>query len=83
MYAKRVELAQQEIQVPFSKSGMRGPLENTFSYLKLPLHPGEGNGNGFPPKHTSDGLFLYNRVIPAALVPNVVDMGLKDALLSP
>jgi cell division protein FtsI (penicillin-binding protein 3) len=80
MQDKGVEIAHQEIQVPFSKSGMREPLENTFSYLKLPLHPGKGKGGWVSTKSTPDGLLLNHRAIPAALVPNVVDMGLKDAL---
>jgi cell division protein FtsI (penicillin-binding protein 3) len=80
MQEKGVEPARQEIQVPFSKSGMREPLENTFSYLRLPLQSGVGKGGWVSTKSTADGLLLNERAIPAALVPNVVDMGLKDAL---
>ncbi len=80
MHDNNVEVAQQEIQVPFSKSGMREPLENTFSYLGLPIQPGDGNGWWVSTKSTPKGMQLNDRTIPDALVPNVVDMGLKDAL---
>ena len=59
---------------------MREPLENTFNYLGLPIQPGEGNGWWVSTKSTPEGMHLNDRTIPEALVPNVVDMGLKDAL---
>lgn len=80
MHDNAIELAQQEIQVPYSKSGMREPLENTYTYLGLPLEKGEEDGWWVSTKSTPSGMLLKDRTIPEALVPNVIDMGLKDAL---
>ncbi|MCP4314095.1 MAG: transpeptidase family protein [Bacteroidetes bacterium] len=80
MHDNSVELTQNDIQVPYSKSGRREPLEQAFSYLDLPIHSGEEMGGWVSTKSTPEGMLLSKRVIPDALVPNVVDMGLKDAL---
>jgi cell division protein FtsI (penicillin-binding protein 3) len=80
MHDNTIEEALQEVQVPYSKSGMRGPLENTYTYLGLPLQQGDGDGWWVTTKSTPSGMLLKDRAIPEALVPNVVDMGLKDAL---
>jgi cell division protein FtsI (penicillin-binding protein 3) len=80
MHDNTMEVALKEIQVPYSKSGMRGPLENTYTYLGLPLQEGDGDGWWVSTKSTPSGMLLNDRAIPEALVPNVVDMGLKDAL---
>lgn len=80
MHDNSVEVAELDIQVPYSKSGMRLPLENTYSYLGLPIQEEEGTGSWVSTKSTPSGMLLKNRSIPEALVPNVVDMGLKDAL---
>jgi cell division protein FtsI (penicillin-binding protein 3) len=80
MHDNNVELADQKIQVPYSKSGMREPLENTYSRLGLPLQSGEELGWWVSTKSTPEEMLLSERTIPEALVPNVVDMGLKDAL---
>ena len=80
MHDNRIEVARNEIQVPFSKSGMREALENTYAYLGLPIQQGNEKGWWVSTKSTSSGMQLNDRIIPEALVPNVVDMGLKDAL---
>lgn len=80
MHDNNVELAQTEVQVPYSKSGMREPLENAYSHLGLPIQSGEELGWWVSTKSTPETMLLRERTIPDALVPNVVDMGLKDAL---
>lgn len=80
MHNNSLELASEELQVPYSKSGKRLPLENTYTYLGLPLLQDEAQGGWVSTKSTATGMVLKDRSIPEALVPNVVDMGLKDAL---
>lgn len=80
MHDNNVQLAQSEVQVPYSKSGMREPLENTYKKLGLPIQTGEELGWWVSTKSTPETMVLREREIPEALVPNVVDMGLKDAL---
>jgi len=72
--------SEQQAQAPFSKSGSGEALESAFNYLNLPLVPAEQSTRWVSTKSTSDGVVLSSRPIPVALVPNVVDMGLKDAL---
>jgi len=80
MHDNNVELAQSQVQVPYSKSGMREPLENTYRQLGLPIQTGEELGWWVSTTSTPETMVLRERQIPEALVPNVVDMGLKDAL---
>ena len=80
MHDNSAVLAQEEVQVPYSKSGMREPLENIYKYLGLPIQSGEELGWWVSTKSTPQKMLLSERTIPEALVPNVVDMGLKDAL---
>lgn len=80
MQNNSINLASEELQAPYSKSGMRLPLENTYTYLGLPFQQNETQGSWVSTKSTASGMLLKDRSIPEALVPNVVDMGLKDAL---
>jgi len=80
MHDNSVELAQQDIQAPYSKSGMRKPLEDAFRQLGLPFQSDQETGGRVSTQSTPGGTLLRERSIPEALVPNVVDMGLKDAL---
>ncbi len=80
MHTSPVEWAEQDIQVPYSKSGMRQPLESTYSQLGLPMDDHDGSGKWVSTKSTPQGMVLRTRAVYDGLVPNVVDMGLKDAL---
>ncbi len=80
MHSDTEVLAEHEVQVPYSKSGLRLPLESTYTYLGLPIQEGEETGIWVSTKSTPSGMLLNDRSISDALVPNVVDMGLKDAL---
>jgi cell division protein FtsI (penicillin-binding protein 3) len=68
------------LQAPYSKSGFGEALEATFDYLNLSHVPAEQDTRWVSTKSTSEGVVLTSRPIPHELVPNVVDMGLKDAL---
>jgi cell division protein FtsI (penicillin-binding protein 3) len=67
-------------QVPYSKSGYSPELSAAFSYLDLPLKMEEPDARWVSTKSEPDGVVASNRLIPRAMVPNVMDMGLKDAL---
>lgn len=73
-------LASEEIQAPYSKSGSGEALMSALNYLSLPLEKAEENPSWVSTKSTPNGVVLSPRLIPNELVPNVVDMGLKDAL---
>ncbi len=80
MHDGSMELAEQEIQAPYAKSGQKEALEYTYTKLGLPIHQVADEGDWVSTRSTPAGMVLNNREIPEALVPNVVDMGLKDAL---
>jgi len=67
-------------EAPYAKSGQRKALESAFDHLNLPLEDVELEAEWVSTRSTPEGMELYGRQIPEALVPNVVDMGLKDAL---
>ena len=51
-----------------------------FKYLDLPFEQGKKEAMWVSTRSTPDGVVLSSRLITGELVPNVVDMGLKDAL---
>ena len=73
-------VADQTVQSPYSKSGSSNALAATFQYLDLPLKQQGDDANWVSTKSTDEGVVYTSRLIHPALVPNVVDMGLKDAL---
>ncbi len=80
MQDKKAMLPQETIEAPYSKSGSGGALESTFKYLNLPLEQTGEDATWVSTRSTPEGVELSSRFIPQELVPNVVDMGLKDAL---
>lgn len=76
----RMAGAEPEIQAPYSKSGSGEALESVFEYLKLPFETGTPDAEWVSTSSTPEGVMAYPREVPAALVPNVKDMGLQDAL---
>ncbi len=80
MHSGQVELAEIPVQAPYSKSGHCRELSTVFSYLDLPLRL-ESTGAGWVSTRSDpEGVVAMERVIPGQLVPDVTDMGLKDAL---
>jgi cell division protein FtsI (penicillin-binding protein 3) len=81
MHDSRERLATgQDVQAPYSKSGSGEALKSAFDYLDLDLTTAAEDARWVSTKSTSEGVILSSRPIPNELVPNVVDMGLKDAL---
>ncbi len=73
-------LAEQSVQAPYSKSGSGEDLASVFEYLHLPLQKQGENSLWVSTRSTPEGVFISSREISSQLVPNVVDMGLKDAV---
>jgi len=80
MHDNQVEMMAETVQAPYSKSGISDALESTFDYLDLPLEQNDRDAVWVSTRSTSGGVVLTSRLIPDNLVPNVVDMGLSDAL---
>jgi cell division protein FtsI (penicillin-binding protein 3) len=74
------QLAGQTLQAPYSKSGNGEALASVFKYLGLPLLTQEEEGPWVSTRSTPEGVVSSRRAIVEQLVPNVVDMGLKDAV---
>jgi cell division protein FtsI (penicillin-binding protein 3) len=68
------------VQAPYTKSGERSAVEYVYKYLDLPLAGDDQSGEWISANSTEKGMVLTVRELQDALVPNVVDMGLKDAL---
>ncbi len=87
IYVREYELQEHETlltakdgQAPYSKSGSSDALKAAMDYLHLPLKQEGEDPDWISTKSTQEGVESYSRTIPAQLVPNVVDMGLKDAV---
>jgi len=80
MHPGHVELAEIPVQAPYSKSGYSRELSAVFSYLDLPLRVESKDAGWVSTRSDESGVVATERVIPGQMVPNVVDMGLKDAL---
>jgi cell division protein FtsI (penicillin-binding protein 3) len=80
MHETPEHLAEKIIQAPYSKSGISEALSSTFEYLDLPYQKEETESPWVSTRSTPEGVVLYSRNLTENLVPNVVDMGLKDAI---
>ncbi|MEA3462125.1 MAG: penicillin-binding protein [Bacteroidota bacterium] len=76
----RTQLAEQTLQAPYSKSGSGDALSSAFDYLNLTLNEERDESLWVSTKSTPEGVISSTRTISSQLVPNVVDMGLKDAV---
>lgn len=80
MHDSKEVLVVETVQAPYSKSGSGSALESTFEYLNLPFEHDNKEDIWVSTRSTPEGVVLHSRAINHDLVPNVVDMGLKDAL---
>jgi cell division protein FtsI (penicillin-binding protein 3) len=76
----RMRLAEKTLQAPYSKSGSGDALASAFDYLNLPLQEQGDESPWVSTRSTPEGVISSARPISSQLVPNVVDMGLKDAV---
>lgn len=79
-YDDQVQLAESGLQAPYSKSGSGAALEASFEYLELPLQDQHEKSPWVSTRSTDNGVIASSREVAPQLVPNVVDMGLKDAV---
>ncbi len=78
---KGADLLTQRIEeAPYSKSGSSQALRKVFKYLELPVDEGVWPSSWVSTRSTPAGIELYPREVAEGLVPDVKDMGLKDAL---
>lgn len=80
LYEGETRLAASGPQAPFSKSGSGAALEASFEYLNLPLQDQHEDSPWVSTRSTPEGVIASSRQVVPQLVPNVVDMGLKDAV---
>jgi cell division protein FtsI (penicillin-binding protein 3) len=66
--------------IPYSKSGSFNDLSYVFKELNIPVEKETGKPDWVTAKNNDTGVELKQRTMDKTLVPNVVDMGLKDAL---
>ena len=78
------ELEQQKFfansAIPYSKHGYKDNIEQVFSALDIPVKSSAGDENWVVTSTQSKGVQLAPRAIRENLVPNVVGMGLRDAI---
>ena len=73
-------LTDQSLQAPYSKSGSGDALAASFAHLNLTLQQQGDDSPWVSTRSTPEGVISSSRLISSQLVPNVVDMGLKDAV---
>jgi len=66
--------------IPYSKSGSFSDLSYLFKELNIPVEKETGKPDWVTAKNSDTKVELKQRAMDKDLVPNVVDMGLKDAL---
>ena len=78
------ELKQQKFYansaIPYSKHGYKGNIEKVFGHLGVPVKSAAGDENWVVTSTQAKGVQLAPRVVRDNLVPNVVGMGLRDAI---
>ncbi|MCK4880774.1 MAG: PASTA domain-containing protein, partial [Bacteroidales bacterium] len=80
LHEDQVLLAEETLQAPYSKSGSGDGLTSVFEYLDLPLKKQGDESLWVSTRSTPEGVISSSRHVSSQLVPNVVDMGLKDAV---
>jgi cell division protein FtsI (penicillin-binding protein 3) len=76
----QVILTEGDVEAPFSKSGSGAALVSVFETLDLPFQNGDADTEWVSTRSTPEGVLISPRSVSDHLVPNVVDMGLQDAL---
>jgi cell division protein FtsI (penicillin-binding protein 3) len=66
-------------KLPQIKSGSANELNTVFSSLKIPVYT-DGQGQWYTTVAQNDSLLVTPRLVEAGMVPNVLGMGLQDAL---
>ena len=67
-------------EIPFSKNGHRHDLLTVLEHLEIPVRAGDGEDSWVSTRKTEDFIRLEPLTILENLVPNVREMGVKDAV---
>jgi cell division protein FtsI (penicillin-binding protein 3) len=67
-------------EIPYSKNGNKEALNTVLDYLNIPSTPGSVESNWVATIKQEDHIGIDNLTFNRGLVPNVKEMGLKDAL---
>lgn len=68
-------------KIPYTKSGNRADLETALSILNIPFeHKGEDSSPWISSNYTEKRVETRNRSVRTSVVPNVVGMGIQDAI---
>lgn len=68
------------VDLPFSKTGLKKDLDYVFDKLDIDVDDSKAKSSWISTSKTEGKIKYNNRVIQKNLVPNVVDMGLSDAM---
>jgi cell division protein FtsI (penicillin-binding protein 3) len=68
------------VDLPFTKAGLKSDLNYVLNKLDIPMDENQVNSDWVSTIKKGNGLVLSKRSVIKNLVPNVVDMGLRDAL---
>ena len=74
------EIEMQDLYYPFSKHGNKQDMVFACSKMQIPIQKEPGVGRWLVTKASENGIQLKNRRIVNEKIPNVIGMGLKDAL---
>lgn len=68
------------VDIPYSKTGLKKELDYLFEELHISCKENNVPSNWVSTSRTNDQIIYSNRAVIKNLVPNVLDMGLRDAL---
>lgn len=75
-----VETNEDDPNIPYSKNGNLVELSNVLADLKIPSLNEGINSEWVSTQSTDSTVLLFNRYTDSRIVPNVINMGLKDAV---
>jgi len=65
---------------PYSKSGKKSELESTLRFLDIPFSSNEHESEWVQTRSAAEGVMLRRKDISNTYIPDVTDMGVKDAV---
>jgi cell division protein FtsI (penicillin-binding protein 3) len=68
------------VDLPYSKTGLRKDLDYVFDKLDIDVDNSNAKSSWISTARKEDKIQYNNRIVQQNLVPNVVDMGLRDAM---
>ena len=78
--SKEPELVLDEMNYPYSKHGSKSETKAVMGKMRVEIHDGAADSDWVVTKTHLDNVVLQNRIIKKGQMPNVMGMGLQDAL---